>query len=553
MVSSHFATTGVTTAAKELRGIRDAAVGACVGFGTASLLNVLDWMMHHGLVRQSWPEAVRLKLFGSFPKVLFFGLGGLSGRALGIMAILAALLIVRWTRPLVVRGVLAVSAAWVAAMAAVVAYAIDPSIGLFSAAAALIPAAWLAYDRTWTLTAAAILIAGLSIGFFFAQNLFIVAPEVTGSINPLWGFAPPAVVAAFIAWRLRTSRRADPIGFVWRWLMFWGFVAFGVALASSVALEALRSRPRSPEGAARRVVDEFAYDVRVDGEPPMLLWTNRQRIQFLDNPYGGLHRRVSPDQTTGFPERIWSSLRGGFYIQNGMNLGWWKSVPDGQSIASGAVSSLAAPGWVPAAIAEDPRSNRVLLVSEWFSQYAVVERDSNAVVATGRLSDAIWSWPYATLDRAARVAFISTGMDDGHLYEFDFDSLTITRKSPNLYLYETVMDPPAGLLWGTRPMTGELLGIDTRTLDVRYRIQVEPAVRDIQRDSDTGDLFTCSFLFGDVFQIDRRTLAAAWLGWCGRFCRNLYFDARQRTLWAATVDGVCRIDLSQRPRSAALP
>src|SRR5262249_2715921 len=118
------------------------------------------------------------------------------------------------------------------------------------------------------------------------------------------------------------------------------------------------------------------------------------------------------------------------------------------------------------------------------------------------------------------------------------------RKAANLYLYETMLDPGAGLLWGTRPLTGEVIGVDTRTFAIRHRIPVEATVRDIQRDVGTGDLYTCSFLFGDVWRIDRRTLMPSKIGWCGRVCRNLFLDSPRQTLWVATADGICRIDLA---------
>src|SRR5262249_31727313 len=145
---------------------------------------------------------------------------------------------------------------------------------------------------------------------------------------------------------------------------------------------------------------------------------------------------------------------------------------------------------------------------------------------------------------AARIAYVSTGIEGGWLYEFNLDSLQITRRAPSLYVYETVLDPAARLLWGARPITGEVIAIDPRSLEIRQRIAVEPTIRDITIDPQSGDLFTCSFLSGNVFRVDRRTERATQIGWCGRLCRNLYFDVPRNVLWVATGDGVCRIALS---------
>lgn len=521
-----------------------AAGGACVGVGVGSLLNLLDWAARHGFGDVALPETLRLKLLGSFFRILFSGVQGVSWRGGAALVIVAALLVWRRARPIAAGACGAVAGAWIAVMACASAYALDPAIGLVPAPAALVVAALLARSRTWSVTASLILTAGILVGFFCAENLLLVRPEVTGGINPLYGFVPPVVVAVVAALLVARRKPDDPMGFARRLTLLWGVSAVGLCVTFSVALEAFRVRIRPPEPSATRVVNEFAYDVRIEGEPPAVLWTNRKRVQVLENAYGNTHRRYSLDDAAGFSERFWSSLNGGFYIQGGRNIGWWNPVPGEQPIPTRPSSSFSEPDWVPAVFVEDPLSRRNLVVSEWFSQYAVVDRDSGAVVARGVLSDAIWSWPYGTVDPSARMAFISTGMDDGQLYEFDFDSLRITRTAPNLYLYETVLDPAAGLLWGTRPFTGELLGVDTRTLEVRHRIPVEPTVRDIQRDADTGDLFTCSFLSGDVFRVDRQTLVASKIGWCGRFCRNLFLDSRHRTLWVATVDGLCRIGLS---------
>jgi len=528
----------------KVRMVHVAADGACLGVGIASLIDLFDWAARHGLGDIAAAELLRLKLLGSFPRILFFAGRGLSWRAALVLLLVAALVVGRRTRRLLVGAVVAASAAWIAAFACAAAYALDPAMGLLTTLVALVATAVLARRRTWSIAAMVLLASGLLVGFFLAQNVLMVRPEVTGGISPLYGFLPAAMVSLVTAHVLSRRRPDPPMGSARRLMRFWGLCTVSLCVTSSVAIETVRVRSRLPDPTATRVTDEFTYDVRVEGQPPAVVWTNRKRIQVLENAYGDTHRRYALDDSAGFPERIWSSRNGGFYIQSGRSIGWWSPAPDSQPIPARPSAAFLAADWVPAAFVEDPNSLRGLLVSEWLSQYAVVDRDTSTPLASGAFSGAVWSWPYATVDPSARVAFISTGMDDGHLYVFDFHALRITRAAPNLYLYETVLDPAAGLLWGARPFTGEVLGVDTHTLEIRHRIPVEPMVRDIQRDTETGDLFTCSFMFGDVFRIDRRTLAPSNIGWCGRFCRNLFFDARQRTLWVATADGLCRIALS---------
>ena len=69
------------------------------------------------------------------------------------------------------------------------------------------------------------------------------------------------------------------------------------------------------------------------------------------------------------------------------------------------------------------------------------------------------------------------------------------------------------------------MAIDTRTYEMRHRVSVQFGLRDLQRDPDSGDLYTCSEIFGDVFRIDRHTLRSSRVGWCGRLCRGLYVDS----------------------------
>ena len=530
-----------------------AAYGATLGGGLASVVNLLDWAARRGLGDVTVPEVVRLTFVDSIVEIVFRGLSiAFSWRGALALAIVAALWVWLRTQPLArtVVGIgVAVSAAWIAAVACTTAYLLDPTSGLLASLISLIPAALLV-RRPWSVTAMVVAAAGLAFSTFSAQVVVALGQRATGYIiTPLYGFLPPAVLSLSAAWWVSKYTPDYPLGFTRGLTRFWGLSAFCVCTTFSVALESIQLRARPPEPSGIRVLNESAYDVHLKGEPPALLWTNTKLIQVLDDVYGDTHRRYALDSVPNV-ERISSSFNGDFYVQGDYRIGWWGPVHDGHAIPHLPSAWLHEPDWLlavsdgsGAAFVEDPITRRLLLISEYHSRYAVVDRDTSTTIATGILSDTMIPWWYATVDAAARVAYISTAIDDGRLYEFDLDSLRITRKASNVYLYETVIDSAAHLLWGARPLTGELLGVDTRTLDIRYRIPVESAVRDIQRDAETGELYTCSFMSGNVFRVDPQTQAASKIGWCGRVCRNLFLDSRHGALWVATADAVCRIPL----------
>src|SRR5262249_51398497 len=144
-------------------------------------------------------------------------------------------------------------------------------------------------------------------------------------------------------------------------------------------------------------------------------------------------------------------------------------------------------------------------------------------------------------------------LDDGGLYEMNLDSLALSREAKNLYLYETILDPERGLLWGVRPLTGEVVSVDTRTYEMRHRVPVQFGLRDLQRDPESGDLYTCSEIYGDIFRIDGHSQTVSRVGWCGRLCRDMFLDAPRKMLWVATRDGICRIPTTPPVASLTSP
>jgi hypothetical protein len=192
-------------------------------------------------------------------------------------------------------------------------------------------------------------------------------------------------------------------------------------------------------------------------------------------------------------------------------------------------------------IAEDPVRRKLFTASEYFSHYAVIDQDGGGLTTPGTISNSTWPFWHFTADPARRVLYATSALYDGALHEMDLDSYRFRRTATDLYLYETILDAERHLLWGVRPITGEVIAVDTRSYELRHRIPVQFGMRDLQRDSTSGDMYTCSEFFGDVFRIDGQTLSPTRIGWCGRLCRGMFLDAERNMLWVATRDGVCRV------------
>jgi hypothetical protein len=319
-----------------------------------------------------------------------------------------------------------------------------------------------------------------------------------------------------------------------------------------IVVEAVQLLPRAPEGAAIRVLNRFAYDVYIAGEPPALVWTDRRGAQVVDDIYGEPHEsRPLDERLEDLAERIVPSFDGGFFIASDEKPGiaWWKPVPPHEQIPYTASGGwLPEPSWVHLGMSQlqlavDPATRRMLLVSQVHSRYAVVAVETNAAVTQGTFGDSIFSAATVSPDPMGGVAFIGTLAKDGATHEFDFASLRIARSTPNLYITSIVADPSGELFWGVRPFTTELLGMDRRTSRISHRIAIEPTLRPLAQDAKTGMLYTCSFLFGSIYRVDPRTADAEKIGWCGRLCRNLRLDSERDTLWVATADGICRMPL----------
>lgn len=533
--------------------------GATCGAAAVSVLTALHFIASHFDLSLTLPEVLLLRLLGSVPTFTFGVYFALSRH--DYLYFLPAAILLLWssTRRILfvaLTAVIFLVAAWVAAMASGSAYLLDQRAGLFPGIAGLCIAILLSAWRRWRATSTIVLAAGFAFGTLLAQGFFAFPFQdaFDRMLNPIWGFAPPVAVAAGVVLLLTFSRPPRP-RVEWRReaMRQWGLITCCLACIVFVGSELRGLRIREPEPAGSRIFDDWAYDVEITGNPPQLVWTDRKLIHVLENVYGAPQQRYTiDDKASYYVERIWTSPTDGFYIQSSGKLDWWKEPAPGERVSNLPAVTYYLPESIMAdssttwTIVEDPPTGRLFTSGEYYSQYAVFDRDQGTVVATGTISNAVWPFWHFTGDPDRRVLYATSALDDGNFYEMNLDSLAIERKATGLYVYKTELDAEKELLWGIRPLTGEVVAIDTRTYEMRYRIPVQFGLRGLARDPSSGDLYACSEFFGDVFRVDTNTRAVSRLGWCGRLCRNVFLDSERQTLWVATRDGVCRIDTGDR-------
>ena len=526
---------------------------ASVGVGLAFLLSLIDFVSL-SVFDPGLPLSIE-----AIPAVVqtlqAFLVGGLNflvfdqgHRYLLLLLIPLLFLVWRQSRHVTVRiltMVLTPLVAWVFGVVQIIAYSYHHGLGLLPVPIAALIAVLLARWQRLRIGSMVILAAGLSIA--------MVEPLVSGDdrnfiVEPLPRFTSIAAVFLLVSWltsRFSDAPSATPVR---RFVGLWGLTA--VCLGSLFFTAGTAIDLSAPEKSSNRHMDDWAYDLLIIGEPSQIVWTDKTRIQVLTDVYGSAHERYELDMATSdYPQRIWPSPVDGFYVQTRGQLGWWRTPEDGERISARPAHVYHPPmpdfGDEPApyALGEDPVRRQLITISEWYSEYAVIDRDSGALTVKGRLSNTIWPYWQVTPDPSRRVFYLTSCMEDGGLYELNLDSLGITKRISNLFLYRMAPDPEGGLFWGVRPLTGELLGLDIESFEVRYRIHLGFGIMDVQRDPRTGDLYTCSFLDGEIFRVNPRTREYSTIGRCGRLCRNLLIDSRTDMLWVATRDGICRFPL----------
>jgi len=538
------------------------AWGASAGAAAVSILTLLDALAVRSTPAPALPEILLLSLLGSVPKFtfgtyfwLFTNDRYLLLLPLGFFLFWPRTRRVSWA---VLGAVLFVVAAWIAAMACATAYALDRSAGLWSGLVAVPVTALICSWRRWRLTSTVVLVGGLALGTLCAQAFyaFPFQDAYPRLVHPIWGFAPPVATSLIALSVLTWVRRPRSSGTSWQnTVRQWGLMTCGIASVIAFGAEWQGMREREPSGGAR-FLDDWAYDVHITGDPPQLVWTDRSKIHVLTDPYGDRHERYTVDDDEAYyVERIWRSPTDGFYIQGDRKLNWWPTPAPGSRLSYRPAARYRFPEWLNAhssttwTIGEDPKTRRLFTVGEYYSRYAVIDRDSGDLVGHGNISNALWPFWHFTASPANRALYITSALDDGALYEMNLDTLAVQRKARHLYIYKAALDEQQGLLWGIRPLTGEVVAIDTRTYQIRYRVPVQFGLRDMQRDRDSGDIYTCSEIFGDVFRVDSRTLGVSRIGWCGRLCRGLFVDSERQTLWVATRDGICRMPIRSASRT----
>jgi hypothetical protein len=518
--------------------------GASLGTGCAYLtLLTYACATHWHLGWIDLPEGILLAVMGSGLGLVLEPIDLLVIRGGYVwLPVVVAALAWRRTRPLstvAVGVVLVVEGARLAALGCFSVYVMDHRLGLLSVPLALLPTVLLA-RRRWPLVSSIVIAVGLCVGVGLGVVFQHDYPAV---VSPLQRFVPIAGVTLVIAWLISRWIPAAPPASRLGFIRLWGVSAFSVSCLFIIAITTDRLAPQEPP--PHRFLPDSSYDLHIIGAPPELLWTDTEQVHIVTNPYGDRHDNVvltGGDHAT--PQRIWISPTDGFYVQMLRRIGRWTEPPAGQPVAQDPVVAYRddRQDGSPCAFVEDPLTRMIFMMSQWRSFYFVMERDSGIPRSSGRFSNAFMGAWHSTPVLASRIAYVSSGLEDGGLYELDLDSMEVTRRAAGVYLYETVLDPPARVLWGARPVTGEVIGVDSDTFGVRYRIRTGFGSRDVQRDPRTGDLYSCS-LFGDVFRIAAPFTSAERIAWCGRVCRNLYLDTQQDTLWAATDDGICGIPL----------
>jgi len=357
-----------------------------------------------------------------------------------------------------------------------------------------------------------------------------------------YGIAPTGVVigaaAATLFVAIRWRRAGGQGGGFGAKAVAWGFA---MPLLAGVVSAAIAARwmlfPVAAEPPDARMSDRFAYGVLAQGDPVALFWTDKTDLWTAVDVHGGpfAPRHVSE----AVSERLWPG-RDGFFGMGDQR--FLHVAPDLR------VTRHDVPEWMRpiAGLAEDPVTGNVIALSEWGAHWAVLSSGGN-VLASGQIDwKHGWPFPWATVDAAARRAFLTEALHTGTLSVLDLDTNRIVRQVPHRYLYETVFDAATSTLWGTRPTLGQVAAVDADTLEVVRTVELGPAPRPLRFSPARRALYSCSFKTGTVWEIDADTGTTTRLGRCGRRCRGLAVDEAHDTLWVASRDGICRLPVRDR-------
>lgn len=317
--------------------------------------------------------------------------------------------------------------------------------------------------------------------------------------------------------------------------------ALGVGVvASTLAGQEREARSRTREDL--RFAPDAAYDAIVVGAPPALVFTNQEEARIARAPYADDYAGSEPLIPGIYAERLIPSADPGvFYLA--ISAGGVRRIslaPKLEVTTFEASESL----WT-ASLAEDPVAARLFVLNEWEGRGSIFSLDGREGTRAIDLSSHTWTVPWITVDASSRRAYVTSMLDDGGLRLLDLDTLEVRRSNARMFLYQSVVDHERGLLWATRPLPGEIVGVDLDTLEVRVRIPLAPGTRDVVFDPERRQLFVNTYPFGDLFRIDAATDSVLEVSGCGWRCRSLYLDAPRRTLWAASLGGIYRFPVDR--------
>jgi hypothetical protein len=390
---------------------------------------------------------------------------------------------------------------------------------------------------------------GLQFGVVAGVSLFGIAFRARGRLpDPAMVYACVAAVSVLAAWWVtRPESKALPLN--WRtYATLWGWSQHCLACCLIVYIFAFRMQQMwRPLPVTNRLRPEVAYDLLVRADPPELLWTDWVRLNVLKNvnkdPLG-----VAATAPALGSERLWPVGNGGFYVQTDEGLMHGAAVDQQSPTAPLQLSRLNMPPDFRRVrgLAEDSATGQLVLATDEPPQWAFVDPDGT-LLGSGDLSGgAFLKAPFVAVAPSLRQAYISNGLYDGSLHVLDLDQRRVERQVEGLYMYYTVVDAQAGMLWGTRILLGDLVGIDLKTLEIRERIPLDFFSRKLLQDPRSRRLYTCSQAFGTVFEVNPDTGAVTRLGRCGISCRGLALDVDGGNLWAGALDGICRYPLPSK-------
>ncbi len=524
------------------------AEGAGIGTTGAFLLVAAHFLsLHLAPELTPFPERILLESFGLSIRSLLEATILVSQNG-GIYLLTVPLLLLAW-RPtrqvaIVLIGiVLELCVAWGTALIILLAYNFDPLAGLLCVPLAVPLALILGRWRRLSPGAMVVIVAAHVV--LFVSVASPVGSDLSGFWR-CWWILPLAVIVASLTIRFGTASLAAPRS---RFVDMWGLsgLLLGTVLLLAISITSIGFS----EPSLNLYLESPATDVLVIGTPPQLLWTDNRAIRVLPEAYGHSREPYLLDSEAQNPWQIWPSAFGGFFVQTCGTVKRWRSPPAGGRISDQpevqfqfpSTSAFGKENEQAAAVVEDPFSRRLLAVSEWSSNYTITEIDTGRILLSARLTGTNYPYVSATFDPVTKVVYVTAFLDDGGLYVLDLASLEVKRTVPGLYLHRTVLDHERDVLWGARPMTGEVVGVDLQSFEVRYRVRLGWGIRDLELDPESGDIYTCSFLNGEVFRIDPATRTSSVIGRCGSYCRYLFLDSPNRTLWVASQAGICLVPL----------